>query len=264
MVTSLGSSGRLERSRDDLVALIRASRVPLLVYSYTLPAPSQVEALNELGIPWYLATRGVTDALHALARRGGGAGCQASGRGRPLRICPCSRFRRSDFSVKGTLPWWGSNGLSASFPAMEKLYLAGCPWVACPIPGDGCQVFIAIKPISRPLERPGPASMAAYGKQPHAAGAPLNGEEGSNGVEARRRAGVRLFRGPAGPAYQNHQAEGDEQADHDLGVRRSPRSARSGRPGGRPGSPCRSRRVRPFGKMSGSGGSLARRGVRHD
>ncbi|MBO0714211.1 MAG: CoA-binding protein [Acidimicrobiales bacterium] len=77
LVTSLGSPGRLERNRDDLAALTRASRLPLLVYSYTLPAPSQVEVLNELELPWFVTTRGVTSALRALRSAGrlaGGAG----------------------------------------------------------------------------------------------------------------------------------------------------------------------------------------------
>lgn len=74
LVTSLGSPGRLERNRDDLEALTRASRVPLLVYSYTLPAPSQVELLNELGLAWFVTTRGVTSALRALSWAGRLAG----------------------------------------------------------------------------------------------------------------------------------------------------------------------------------------------
>jgi acyl-CoA synthetase (NDP forming) len=71
LVTSLGSPGRMERNRDDLAALTRASRLPLLVYSYTLPAPSQVEVLNELELPWYVSTRSVASALRALAWAGG-------------------------------------------------------------------------------------------------------------------------------------------------------------------------------------------------
>jgi hypothetical protein len=67
----------MERNRDDLAALIRDARLPVLVYSYTLPAPSQVEVLNELGLPWYVTTRGVANALEALAWAGG----QAAGDG---------------------------------------------------------------------------------------------------------------------------------------------------------------------------------------
>jgi acyl-CoA synthetase (NDP forming) len=74
LVTSLGSPGRMERNRDDLAALTRVARLPLLVYSYTLPAPSQVEVLNDLGLPWYVTTRGVANALEALAWAGEQAG----------------------------------------------------------------------------------------------------------------------------------------------------------------------------------------------
>lgn len=71
LVTSLGSPGRLERNRDDLEALRGRFPFGLLVYSYTRPVQSQIDALNELELPWYVTTRGVASALGALAWAGG-------------------------------------------------------------------------------------------------------------------------------------------------------------------------------------------------
>jgi len=57
--TSLSSAGRLLGDKAALARLVAGSPVPIAIYSYTSPAPSSVEILNELRVPWY------TDAVRA-------------------------------------------------------------------------------------------------------------------------------------------------------------------------------------------------------
>lgn len=59
LATSLSAHGRLSGDREALAELIARSPIPIAIYTYTSPAPSSVEILNELGVPWY------TDSLRA-------------------------------------------------------------------------------------------------------------------------------------------------------------------------------------------------------
>jgi acyl-CoA synthetase (NDP forming) len=67
LVTSLSSPGRLERDKDALAELINRSDIPIFVYSYTKPAPSCVEILRGLGLPWYGTAARTARGLAALA-----------------------------------------------------------------------------------------------------------------------------------------------------------------------------------------------------
>ena len=66
LVTSLSSAGRLEKEKDALASLIRSCALPVFVFSYTRPAPSCVEILQELGVPWYTSTTRTARGLAAL------------------------------------------------------------------------------------------------------------------------------------------------------------------------------------------------------
>lgn len=66
LATSLASSGRLERDKPALEALSGRYPVPLLVYTYTNPAPSCVAILDELRLPWFTSSTAVADALARL------------------------------------------------------------------------------------------------------------------------------------------------------------------------------------------------------
>jgi acyl-CoA synthetase (NDP forming) len=59
LATSLSNKGRLDADREKLAELIPASPVPIALLSYTKPAPTAVELLNGLDVPWY------TDAVRA-------------------------------------------------------------------------------------------------------------------------------------------------------------------------------------------------------
>jgi acyl-CoA synthetase (NDP forming) len=67
LVTSLASAERLERDKDALAELARECEVPLLVFSYTRPAPSCAEILADLGVPWYTSPSRAARGLAALA-----------------------------------------------------------------------------------------------------------------------------------------------------------------------------------------------------
>ena len=69
LATSLSSNGRLSGDREALAALIRRSPIPIAIYTYTSPAPSSVEILNELGIPWYADSLRAARGLSALIPR---------------------------------------------------------------------------------------------------------------------------------------------------------------------------------------------------
>jgi acyl-CoA synthetase (NDP forming) len=68
LVTSLSSSGRLERDREAFAGLIGSTDIPIFVFSYTKPAPSCVQILEELGIPWYTSATRAARGLAALVR----------------------------------------------------------------------------------------------------------------------------------------------------------------------------------------------------
>jgi acyl-CoA synthetase (NDP forming) len=66
LVTSLSSAGRLEGDKDALAELVRASAVPVFVFSYTKPAASSVQILQDLGAPWYTSATRAARGLAAL------------------------------------------------------------------------------------------------------------------------------------------------------------------------------------------------------
>ncbi len=68
LVTSLSSSGRLERDAEVLAELLARTDVPLLVFSYTRPAASCVAILEELGVAWYTSAARAARGLAALVR----------------------------------------------------------------------------------------------------------------------------------------------------------------------------------------------------
>jgi acyl-CoA synthetase (NDP forming) len=78
LVTSLSSAGRLERDRDDLAALVARSEIPFFVFSYTRPAPSCVQILQELGVPWYTSAARAARGLAALTAAGRPSGNQTT------------------------------------------------------------------------------------------------------------------------------------------------------------------------------------------
>lgn len=67
LVTSLSTPGRMDRDRESLAALYRRAGIPLIVFSYTHPAPATVSVLEEIGLPWYTssarAARGMASLL---------------------------------------------------------------------------------------------------------------------------------------------------------------------------------------------------------
>lgn len=71
LVTSLSSSGRLERDFEALTELIGRSDIPVFVFSYTKPARSCVRILDELGVPWYTSATRAARGLAALVREVG-------------------------------------------------------------------------------------------------------------------------------------------------------------------------------------------------
>jgi acyl-CoA synthetase (NDP forming) len=66
LVTSLSSAGRLERDTEALTALARGCGLPVFIFSYTKPAPSCVQILHELGVPWYTSAVRAARGLAAL------------------------------------------------------------------------------------------------------------------------------------------------------------------------------------------------------
>lgn len=66
LATSLSSNGRLSGDREALAELIARSPIPIAIYTYTSPAPSSVEILNELGVPWYTDSFRAARGLSAL------------------------------------------------------------------------------------------------------------------------------------------------------------------------------------------------------
>lgn len=70
IATSLGAAGRLEQQREGLQTVMATYTMPLVMFSYTTPAPSNVEILQELDIPYFATTRRAASALARLARAG--------------------------------------------------------------------------------------------------------------------------------------------------------------------------------------------------
>ncbi len=68
LVTSLSSAGRLERDKEALAELVRSSGLPVFIFSYTKPAPSCVQILQDLGVPWYTSAARAARGLAALVR----------------------------------------------------------------------------------------------------------------------------------------------------------------------------------------------------
>ncbi|MCX6502941.1 MAG: CoA-binding protein [Microbacterium sp.] len=66
LTTSLSSSGRLAAEKDALAALVAESPVPIAIYSYTKPAPSCVDILNAMNVPWYTNSHRTARGLAAL------------------------------------------------------------------------------------------------------------------------------------------------------------------------------------------------------
>jgi acyl-CoA synthetase (NDP forming) len=66
LATSLSAAGRLSGDRDALRELIARSPIPIAIYTYTSPAPSSTEILNELGVPWYTGSSRAARGLAAL------------------------------------------------------------------------------------------------------------------------------------------------------------------------------------------------------
>jgi acyl-CoA synthetase (NDP forming) len=67
LVATLADAHQLERERDKLADV--ASDLPLVIYSYTRPAPESIDLLAELGIAYFTSGRRVANALAALAPR---------------------------------------------------------------------------------------------------------------------------------------------------------------------------------------------------
>lgn len=70
LATSLSAAGRLSGDREALGELIARSPIPIAIYTYTSPAPSSVEILNELGVPWYTDSSRTARGLAALLPEG--------------------------------------------------------------------------------------------------------------------------------------------------------------------------------------------------
>ncbi|MBO9577670.1 MAG: CoA-binding protein [Microbacteriaceae bacterium] len=70
LATSLSSSGRLSGDREALADLAATGPVPYAIYSYTKPAASCVEILNELNVPWYTNSARAARGLAALISGG--------------------------------------------------------------------------------------------------------------------------------------------------------------------------------------------------
>jgi acyl-CoA synthetase (NDP forming) len=68
LAMSLSSADRLEPDADALRALIDRYDTPLVVYSYTRPAPPCARILQDLGLPWYTTATRTARGLSALTQ----------------------------------------------------------------------------------------------------------------------------------------------------------------------------------------------------
>src|SRR3984885_6499498 len=66
LVTSLSSAGRLERDAAALTELVARSGLPIFIFTYTRPAPSCVQILQDLGVPWHISAARAARGLAAL------------------------------------------------------------------------------------------------------------------------------------------------------------------------------------------------------
>ena len=66
LATSLSAQGRLSNDRDALAALVARSPIPIMIYTYTSPAATSVEILNDLAVPWYTDSSRAARGLAAL------------------------------------------------------------------------------------------------------------------------------------------------------------------------------------------------------
>lgn len=64
--TSLSSPSRVAREADALSTLLATAAVPILLFTYTVPAPECVQQLAELGLPWFPSPSRTARALAAL------------------------------------------------------------------------------------------------------------------------------------------------------------------------------------------------------
>ncbi|MCL2585307.1 MAG: CoA-binding protein [Streptosporangiales bacterium] len=67
LIATLADGKQVEREQETLAEL--AGRIPLVVYSYTRPAPRSVELMEALGIAYFTSGRRTARALAALARK---------------------------------------------------------------------------------------------------------------------------------------------------------------------------------------------------
>jgi len=69
-IGSLAAPQTLEREGDELRRVVASTTKPILVYSYTIPGPASVEALADLGLPWYPSPGRAARAARALVEAG--------------------------------------------------------------------------------------------------------------------------------------------------------------------------------------------------
>src|SRR5262249_15493896 len=67
IVMTTRSPHNLERQREHLARLAAATSKPILVWSYTLPAPQSVRILSEVGLPLYTSIPNCARTLRAMA-----------------------------------------------------------------------------------------------------------------------------------------------------------------------------------------------------
>jgi acyl-CoA synthetase (NDP forming) len=73
IVTSLASAGRLEKEQEGLRTILERFAIPLVMFTYTKPAPTNVAILHDLGVPWFDGSGRAAKSLARLARAGGSA-----------------------------------------------------------------------------------------------------------------------------------------------------------------------------------------------
>jgi len=67
VVMTARNPANLERQREDLARLAAATEKPVLMWSYTLPAPASVKLLSEAGYPLFTDIRNCARAMRAMA-----------------------------------------------------------------------------------------------------------------------------------------------------------------------------------------------------
>lgn len=127
VTTTLSSAALLAAEEAALARVVRAARKPVLLYSYTRPAPESVEILTRMGLAWFTSGRRVARALRALADYGSFRPApevaeQAAGV-RPAR--PAIRAGWQSAAIAGVLA--GPPGPLAEWRAKALLLAAGLP-----------------------------------------------------------------------------------------------------------------------------------------